>query len=127
MFKSLFSFEGRIRRKEYCISFALYITVITLLQYLIEPDSSYGSQGNSILFLLVYLFCLFLMIAQSSKRCHDIGRSAWYQLIPFYVFWLLFADSQKGINIYGANPKGVENIQFSFESELEQADQQQTT
>jgi uncharacterized membrane protein YhaH (DUF805 family) len=48
-------------------------------------------------------------LAQGAKRCHDRGNSGWYLLIPFYVFWMLFADSDIGANEYGLNPKGIGN------------------
>jgi uncharacterized membrane protein YhaH (DUF805 family) len=48
---------------------------------------------------------LWFLWAQGAKRCHDIGNSGWYQIIPFYVFWMLFANGQKETNQYGINPK----------------------
>ena len=53
---------------------------------------------------------LWFLWAQGAKRCHDRGASGWFQIIPFYVFWMLFADSNYGMNEYGANPKGFGNI-----------------
>ncbi|MGS2764061.1 DUF805 domain-containing protein [Sinomicrobium sp. M5D2P9] len=49
------------------------------------------------------------MIAQSAKRCHDRGYGGWYQLIPFFNIYLLFAESKYGPNQYGPNPKGEGN------------------
>ncbi len=45
-------------------------------------------------------------IAESVRRCHDVGRSGWWQLIPFYGFVLLFKGGDVGPNKYGADPKG---------------------
>ena len=39
------------------------------------------------------------------KRCHDLGNSGWFQLIPLYGFWMIFQDGIKGNNEYGINPK----------------------
>ena len=120
MFKSVFSFEGRIRRKEFAISFVIYLVCTSVLQYLIALNTaSSGSQDSSLLYLLAYLLCIILIVAQSVKRCHDLGKSGWYQLIPFYVLWLLFAEGQDGVNEYGSNPKGIGNFYFSFEKEID--------
>jgi len=55
---------------------------------------------------LGYIPLVWFLIAQNTNRCHDLGNSGWYQLIPFYGLWLLFAEGNTGGNIYGRNPKG---------------------
>ena len=49
------------------------------------------------------MYIIFIIIG--CKRCHDVGVSGWYQLIPFYVFVLCFEGGDHGINKYGSNPK----------------------
>ena len=115
MFKSPFSFEGRIRRLEYGLSMIIYTVVITILELAVGNSES-SSLG--IIFFILILPCLFFMLAQGAKRCHDRGNSGWFQLIPFYGLWMLFADSEPGINQYGPNPKGIGNdVEFSFENQ----------
>lgn len=125
MFTAIFSFKGRIRRKEYCLSFLIYICAATMLQALLVNTVYHNTQNqdSSILFLLLLIPCLIFIWAQGAKRCHDMGHSGWFQLIPFFIFWLLFSDSQWGINQYGANPKGIGNMEFSFERENGQDDE----
>ena len=66
------------------------------------------------LFMLWYLFMVIPSFAVAIRRLHDAGFSAWWILIsfiPFFggitllVFYLL--DSQKGLNRWGMNPKGI--------------------
>lgn len=64
-----------------------------------------------ILIYLVYIPLIWFLIAQGAKRSHDRGNSGWYQIIPFYILWLLFADSESGGNEYGLNPKGLQNLE----------------
>lgn len=116
MFKSPFSFNGRIRRTEFGLTYLAYIVVAVILQFAIFGSREDGS--TSPVFFLFLLPMWFVLLAQGAKRCHDRGNSGWYQLIPFYGLWMLFADSEPGVNEYGPNPKGVGNeTEFAFEKE----------
>lgn len=101
MFKNAFSFDGRIRRTEFGISFIIYVILYVIVDVLIEAES-----GGAILALVLFVPMIWFIIAQSAKRCHDRGNSGWYQIIPFYIFWLLFGEGESGVNEYGPNPKG---------------------
>ena len=105
MFKAPFSFEGRIRRTEFGLSYVIYFAVVLLLAFSTEAVGD----APPVLFLL-YIPLVWFLWAQGAKRCHDKGNSGWYQIIPFYVFWLLFSDSDFGHNEYGPNPKGIGNM-----------------
>jgi uncharacterized membrane protein YhaH (DUF805 family) len=105
MFKNPFSFDGRIRRLEFGLSYLIYFIVILLLDLTMSSP-----RIESVFRLLIVIPLLWLLLAQGSKRCHDMGNSGWYQLIPLYVFWMLFVDGELGDNQYGPNPKGIGNI-----------------
>ena len=94
MFSSVFSYNGRIRRTEYGLSFIIYIFAYAIIVGLVKASS---------LFALAYIPLLWFIWAQGAKRCHDRGNSGWYQIIPFYVFWMIFAEGEKNTNDYG-NP-----------------------
>lgn len=104
LFKRPFSFEGRIRRLEYGLSFI--INCIWSWGTAIFMASTNNSTGSLVLYYLTLIPMTWFSIAQNVKRCHDRGHSGWYQFIPFYFLWLLFADGEKGENGYGDNPKG---------------------
>ena len=99
MFSSPFSFDGRIRRTEYGISLIIYVIVATFVNAIVES-------GEAPIIGLAYIPMLWFFWAQGAKRCHDVGNNGWWQIIPFYGFWLLFQDGQPGLNEYGYNPKG---------------------
>ena len=105
MFKKPFSFDGRIRRTEYGLSYLLYIIFIVIISFIPQKGSML-----SIFLVLFIIPLIWLLLAQGAKRCHDRGNTGWYQLIPFYGFWMLFANSDNGENQYGPNPKGIGNI-----------------
>ncbi len=96
MFSAPFSFDGRIRRTEFGISFIIYIFAYAIIISMIESAPIFG---------LAYIPIIWFLWAQGAKRCHDRGNSGWYQIIPFYVFWLLFAEGDSGNNEYGNSPK----------------------
>jgi uncharacterized membrane protein YhaH (DUF805 family) len=121
MFKAPFSFKGRIRRAEYGLSFLIYF-VVAVIAELVLIQVTYkrysDSSGTGLFALLFWIPCVWFLLAQGAKRSHDLGNSGWFILIPFYAFWLLFADGKSGINEYGPNPKGIGNeTEFSFEKE----------
>jgi uncharacterized membrane protein YhaH (DUF805 family) len=106
MFKNPFSFEGRIRRTEYGISLIIYAVAYGIISVI----AASGGEGGAVLVLIFLIPMLWFLWAQGAKRCHDVGNSGWWQLIPFYVLWLLFQDGQPGPNQYGENPKGIQAI-----------------
>jgi uncharacterized membrane protein YhaH (DUF805 family) len=106
MFKNPFSFDGRIRRKEYGLTFVIY-----LIFYAITSLLSMAADGaGAIIAVVLIIPVVWFLWAQGAKRCHDIGRSGWWQIIPFYFFVLLFQDGDQGRNEYGSNPKYPEEV-----------------
>lgn len=101
MFRNPFSFDGRIRRMEYGISFIIFYILNNLFVTL-----SYETP----IFIILLIPSLWFTWAQGAKRCHDRGNSGWYQIIPFYGLWMLFGDGNIGENKYGSNPKGINKI-----------------
>jgi hypothetical protein len=89
MFVRPFSFDGRIGRTEYGISFMIYIIIYYITIGMSNASSFLG---------LIFIPLLWFLWAQGAKRCHDRGNSGWYQLIPFYFFWMLFAEGEKTAN-----------------------------
>jgi uncharacterized membrane protein YhaH (DUF805 family) len=96
MFTNLFSFDGRIRRTEYGLSFIISYAFAFFLGFTgVDEGTMY------LLLIPVYWFVL----AQGAKRCHDIGNNGWWQIIPFYVLFMFFAPGEPYRNQYGINPK----------------------
>lgn len=102
MFEKSFSFKGRIRRSEYGISFIIYF----VLNLIISAFTEAGGEEAIIFSLLFTIPNLWFFWAQGAKRCHDLGKSGWFQIIPFYVLWMIFQEGEVGVNKYGDNPKG---------------------
>jgi uncharacterized membrane protein YhaH (DUF805 family) len=67
-------------------------------------ESDY-SGTSSVIFLITFIPMIWLNLAQGAKRCHDRDNSGWYQLIPFYGLWMLFAKGDYEENDYGVSLK----------------------
>ena len=107
MFRNSFSFEGRIRRLEYGLSFIIVYFWLGFSAFVEFIINAYNFEG---IYYLLMIPGFYFLIAQAAKRCHDRGNSGWYQLIPLYGLWMLFGDGDIGANNYGANPKGIHKI-----------------
>jgi uncharacterized membrane protein YhaH (DUF805 family) len=94
MFKNAFSFNGRIKRTEYGISFIIYIVLYIFIRIMVEGVNGMPAFG------LLYIPMIWFLWAQSAKRCHDLNKSGWWQLIPFYFFVLLFSEGDQWPNQY---------------------------
>lgn len=118
MFSSPFSFSGRITRTEYGLSFILYLVVYFVLIAYVESNNDNAVVG------LLFIPMLWFLWAQGAKRCHDIDRSGWMQIIPFYVLWLIFESGTNGSNSFGDDPKAEK---VSLPSKLQLAEEHRMT
>lgn len=93
------TFSGRARRKEFwmflLVSFVISICVGVAEKLFAIPH-----------FATFYNVAIFLpSLAVSIRRMHDVNKSGWYQLIPFYGFYLCCLAGDEGPNRFGPDPK----------------------
>ena len=100
---SVFSFKGRISRSSYFISLIVFFLVINF-SYVLLYGSNFQEPFLVFFFLAIYFISYWFILSQGARRCHDVGKSGWMQIIPLYVFWMLFEVGDHGRNKYGENP-----------------------
>lgn len=92
------NFRGRATRSEFW-----YFTLInTILWYGIGVFGGVKDIVEVLYFWMFYsLILLTPMISISVRRMHDVGKSGWYILVPFYNIYLLAKASDSEENKYG--------------------------
>jgi uncharacterized membrane protein YhaH (DUF805 family) len=103
MFKRPFSFKGRIRRLEYCLSYLIFMVWYVIFTAITEVNDI--NPFAAFIAIISIVPAYWFLWAQGAKRCHDRGNSGWYQIIPFYVLIMFFGKGEVLINDYGTNPK----------------------
>jgi uncharacterized membrane protein YhaH (DUF805 family) len=98
--KKYAQFSGRARRSEYWY-FVLFSTIITIILILIGK-----ALGFPILNSIYSIGVLIPSIAVGVRRMHDLNKSGWYIIIPFYNLILACTNGDAGENEYGPDPKG---------------------
>ncbi|MBQ0788585.1 MAG: DUF805 domain-containing protein [Oceanihabitans sp.] len=97
-------FKGRARRKEYWMFFLINILIsITINVIVVLLDLPSFQILDSIYSIAV----LIPSLAVGVRRMHDVGKSGWFLLIPFYSLYLACLDSEPGPNNWGENPKEI--------------------
>lgn len=95
-------FTGRASRREYWY-FALFNLLISFVVGFICGLLRVEALGN------VYsLAVLAPGIAVGVRRMHDVDKSGWYLLIPFYNLALALTEGDSGDNQYGSAPYDLE-------------------
>lgn len=100
---NIFSFKGRARRTEFWLV-NLPISIFWRISDQLFPDESFDSLEVSIGVIALVIVLLWLSIATNTRRCHDLGHNGFWQLIPFYGFWMAFAKGDDNTNEYGSKP-----------------------
>ncbi len=100
-------FSGRASRAEYWY-FVLFNTIIAFVLGLLIGSS--GSSGIGLIPLIYNLALLVPSIAVGVRRMHDVNKSGWFLLIPFYNLYLAVTEGTHGPNEYGEDPYGNEDL-----------------
>ncbi len=110
---SIFSFQGRVGRLTYWLVsilsyFALFLIYIPSL--FVETNTPIQDYVYICAIIVVVPLFYYVPLAVGAKRCHDLGHSGWFQIIPFYCLVMLFSRGDPYTNKYGEKRnKGISN------------------
>lgn len=107
--KQYADFNGRARRKEYWM-FTLFNMIIMYGLLIFGAVMGNAIDAPQLMFIgLVYALATILpSIAVAVRRMHDLGKSGWYALIPYYNIYLTCLNGEQVENQYGSDPKAME-------------------
>ena len=86
--KKYVDFTGRATRSEYW-TFYLFYVVSLFVSGFVGGLLGIGALSNIVLVVL-----LIPLIACGARRNHDVGKSGWFMLVPFYNLALLLTPSK---------------------------------
>jgi uncharacterized membrane protein YhaH (DUF805 family) len=118
LMQKLFSFQGRLRRRDYWLLSFLLVGVmiaIFILGAVMGIDVSRDTSESLLLQLVATVILVWPSLAIGVKRCHDRNQSGRWLLIEFIPivggFWALInlgvLDGTQGRNRFGPSPKGI--------------------
>ena len=85
--KKYADFQGRATRREYW-TFVLFTYIASTLAGFADRIVGTDSIAN-----LVFIALLMPYFSVTARRMHDVGKSGWFMLIPFYNFILTLMPS----------------------------------
>ncbi|ATL47151.1 hypothetical protein COR50_08115 [Chitinophaga caeni] len=107
-----FVFKGRSTRTEFNLGIVSIFLIYTL-ELLILFNFPIPHAMN-----IIYISSFYYMVTLLSaavRRSHDVGQTGWMVLIPYYGFYLMFAESKPGTNKWGPNPFNEEAVPLDFD------------
>lgn len=116
-FRRMFNWSGRTTRSGFwwvwLVSFALNVVSTVWDNYVLSTYPGYNNLPLfdpsipalvdiiSLLFLPVGLAISIMILGSAVRRVHDVGRSGWFILVPFYNVYLCLKSGDPGPNRWG--------------------------
>lgn len=88
LLKRPFSFHGTICRHQYMMALLLFLVGSQLALFIgSQLDLGYDS-------FILMIPSYHILIAQGIRRCRALGKSGWFQFIPFAFIYMLLKQSE---------------------------------
>ena len=96
------TFSGRATRSEYWWFYLAFLLAYIALSILAGVT---GSMVFGLLAMVLSLGALLPQLAAGVRRMHDVDKSGWFLLVPFYNLYLSVIPGTPGENRFGAPPE----------------------
>jgi uncharacterized membrane protein YhaH (DUF805 family) len=100
LLKNYANFKGRASRSEYWFYILFYMIIYMIFGFIITQMPSLSFLG------ILYLGLIIPSIAVTARRMHDVDKSGWFMLIPFYSLYLVIIKGTSGPNRFGEDSVG---------------------
>jgi uncharacterized membrane protein YhaH (DUF805 family) len=106
---------GRISRLTFLLRY-FWLSTFAVLDFTFLLCLTQKKEVFLLLLLLFFVFVIFIVaiFIQAIKRAHDIGKTGWITLIPFYNSILFFSRGDDEVNLYGNSP----NLKIRYSSDI---------
>lgn len=109
-FRKYGEFNGRATRAEYWYFYLFNLIIAVVLGAVEGPNTSALSD-------IYRLIILIPSIAVAVRRMHDVNKSGWFMIIPFYNLILAASKGTEGDNKYGHSSGKAKNEEASAKNE----------
>jgi uncharacterized membrane protein YhaH (DUF805 family) len=103
--KKYAEFNGRATRSEYWYFFLMSV-IISIVLTVVGIAIKFPMLNN-----IYSIAVLIPSIAVGVRRMHDVDKSGWFILIPFYNLYLACIEGTPGTNQYGPDASGIDEIE----------------
>lgn len=100
-FSNYVNFKGRAARSEFWWFYLFFIIMVFGLSFLTGISAVFG-----IVLLAFYVVVILPYFAVLIRRMHDVDKSGWFCLIPFYNIYLAIIKGTDGPNRFGEDSVG---------------------
>jgi uncharacterized membrane protein YhaH (DUF805 family) len=106
--EDIFTIKGRTSRKEFWGSELIFIPLYFITAFI----GYFISDGfGDLIGTIGSLWSSIAALTASIRRAHDVGKSGWFMLIPFYNFYLQISPSVQTSNEWGdPRPHTIVNV-----------------
>ena len=96
--EDIFTIQGRASRKEFWGSELIFLPLYLVIAFI---GYIFSEGFGDLIVNIGSIWSTIATITVAIRRAHDVGKSGWFMLIPFYNFFLQVIPSEQASNRWG--------------------------